>query len=196
MDEIRKNQIIHLELKDKTKLEGIVFDYVHDRISVLVAFDSLNEAKKLKELDFLLATVHTHVGQKQMFCHVISELNKTNCIVIENNDSLPVEQKRQFARVISNMVFRAKKQQTGEFIECHCIDLSGASVAFSCIDETFAVGDIIDIVLPLKEFEKEIKCAATIIKLNKLGYVAKFNDLSMHDENKIVKYVFKLIAKK
>ena len=86
MDEIRKNQIIHLELKDKTKLEGIVFDYVHDRISILIAFDSLEQAKKVRELDILLANVQTHVGLKRMFCHVISELGNDNCIVIENND--------------------------------------------------------------------------------------------------------------
>ncbi|MBQ7287190.1 MAG: PilZ domain-containing protein [Candidatus Gastranaerophilales bacterium] len=196
MDEIRKNQIIHLELKDKTKLEGIVFDYVHDRISILIAFDSLEQAKKVRELDILLANVQTHVGLKRMFCHVISELGKDNCIVIENNDSIPIEQKRQFARVVSNMTFKVKKETAHDFVNCFCVDLSGASIAFSCPDETFNIGDIINIILPSTEFEKEIRCKANIIKINKNAFVAKFVDMSPHDENKVVKYVFKLIAKK
>ena len=196
MDEIRKNQIVHLEFNDKTKLEGIVFDYVHDRISILIAFDSLEQAKKVKELDYLMASVYTHVGMKRMFCHVISELGTNNCIIIENNDTIPVEQKRKFARVISNMVFKVKKEQESAYCNCHCADLSGASIAFSCLDETFNVGDIIDIILPDVEFGKEIKLKANIFKINNQNYVAKFNEINQHDENKIVKYVFKLIAKK
>ena len=41
MDELRKNHIVRIELKDETKIDGIVFDYGRDRVKVLIGFESL-----------------------------------------------------------------------------------------------------------------------------------------------------------
>ena len=46
------------------------------------------------------------------------------------------------------------------------------------------------------DFGKEIVCNAKIIKSHENQYVAKYENLNVHDEDKIVKYVFKLITKK
>ena len=58
------------------------------------------------------------------------------------------------------------------------------------------LGENVTISLPEDEFEKQIITNAKIIKVYDNYYVAKFEDLNSHDEDKIVKYVFRLIAKK
>ena len=115
MDEIRKNHIVQIFTKDNTKLEGIVFDYTHDRVSILIAHESLFMARKISELDELVLVVNTHLGIKKMNSHVIGELNFNNCIVVENNEAIPVEQKREFVRVSSNAVFKIKKEALNYF---------------------------------------------------------------------------------
>ena len=52
------------------------------------------------------------------------------------------------------------------------------------------------VILTKYDFEKDIKCNAKIIKTHENYYVAKYVNLNPHDEDKIVKYVFKMIAKK
>jgi hypothetical protein len=54
----------------------------------------------------------------------------------------------------------------------------------------------VNVILPEEEFEKEIVANAQIIKIYDNCYVAKFLNLNSYDEDKIMKYVFKLIAKK
>ena len=195
MDEIRKNHIVQILTSDNTKLEGIVFDYDHDRVSVLIAYESLFLARKINELDELTVTVSTHLGFKKMKSHVIDELNANNCIVIENNETIPVEQKREFVRVLSNIVFKMKKND-GNYFDCYCINISAGGVAFCINNSNIAVYDEVDILFPQEEFEKEISVRARIIKAYDNYYVAQYLNLKPFDEDKIVKYVFKLIAKK
>lgn len=195
MKEIRKNHIVQIQTADNTKLEGIVFDYENDRIAVLIAYESLYLAQKLNELDELLVSVNTHLGVKKMKSHVIDKLNSSNCIVIENNETMPVEQKREFVRVLSNVVFKIVKSDF-QTVECYCINISAGGIAFCVNNVSFKIGEKVRVILPESEFEKEIVIDSVIIKVYDNYYVAKFNNLKMYDEDKIVKYVFKLIAKK
>jgi len=194
MNEIRKNHIVQIELKNKTVLDGIVFDFTHDRILILISFDSLLEARNIKELDELLINVNTHLGIKKMKCHVIGCLNKDNCIIVENNDAIPVVQKREHVRVLSDLEFLVQKND--EFYKCFCINISAGGVAFWCNDVDFKVNDKVNIVFSADDFEKEIKLHAEILKINDTSIVAKYLNLNPYDEDRIVKYVFKMITKK
>lgn len=195
MDEIRKNHIVQIELKNQTKIDGIVFDYGRDRVKILVAFESLQEAKTLKELDEMLVRVNTHLGVKQMFSHVIDCIDKSNCITIENSPTLHVVQKREFVRVLSNFAFRVICENKTN-IECYCINISGGGIAFGVHNSHFGIGEIIEMHLPSHIFDREIICRGEIIKVRENSYVAKFINLKPYDEDKIVKHVFKLIAEK
>lgn len=194
MNEIRKNHIVKIETSDKTTLDGIVFDYDYDRILILISFDSLLDAKKIKELDELIILAYTHLGVKKMKCAVISELNKNNCIVVENNEAFPVEQKREHVRVLSNIEFIIKKDD--DAIDCFCINISAGGVAFWCQDNKLNLDDEVDIIFAKEDFNRQIQCRAKIIKMNDTSIVAKYIDLKPFDDDAIVKYVFGLITKK
>lgn len=195
MEEIRKNQIAQLKTKSGEQLEGIVFAYSKDRVSILISYESLADARKIKELDELFVKINTHLGVKKMFSHVIDPLNRNNCILIENNAALPVEQKREFVRVLSNHIFEIKKQNN-LVAQCYCVNISAGGVAFSTNDTSFAIGEIVDITYSENDFERQIKCSGEIIKKYDDYYVAKHLDLKPFDEDKIVKYVFRLITEK
>ena len=60
MNEIRRNHIVQIETNNGLKLDGIVFDYTHDRVLILISYDSLTEAKNLNELDELLYQAYVH----------------------------------------------------------------------------------------------------------------------------------------
>lgn len=195
MEEIRKNQTVQLELRNGDKIEGIVFNYSKDRADILISFDSLDLAKKLKELDVVLAIVKTHIGTKKMFSHVINELNENNYITIENSDVLPSIQRREFVRVLSNLVFQIINEQD-KIINCSALNISGGGIAFCAPDNNFKIDEKVEIILPEGEFENELKCCAKIIKIYHNSYVAKFENLTPAIEGKIIKYVFKLVAKK
>ncbi|MBQ8636065.1 PilZ domain-containing protein [bacterium] len=194
MDEIRKNHIVQMELKNGTCLDGIVFDYTFDRVLVLIAYDSLQKAKELKELDELLVNVSTHLGLKRMKSHVIGCLNKNNCIIIENTETLAVVQKRQHVRVLSNIEFSIVRN--GAFLQCFCVNISAGGIAFWCNDMNFEIGQKISINFPEDVFGKAFSCTAEIIKISVSSVVAKYHNLLPYDEDRIVKYVFKMIAKK
>lgn len=194
MNEIRKNHIVKIETKDKVVIDGIVFDYDYDRVLILISFDSLLDAKKLKELDELTISVYTHLGVKKMKSSLITELNKNNCIIVENNESIPVEQKREHVRVLSNIEFLIKKND--DIIKCHCINISAGGIAFWCNDYEFNLDENVQIIFMPEDFGREIKCAAKILKINETSIVAKYIDLKPFDEDAIVKHVFGLIIKK
>lgn len=195
MDEIRKNHIVQLISEDNTVIEGIVFDYDNDRVSVLVAYDSLLLAGNIKELDLLRVKVNTHLGIKEMNCHVIAKLNANNCIVVENNETIPVEQKREFVRVLSNIAFKILKDDN-KIIECYCINISAGGIAFCVNNEVFKINELVNVILPKEEFDTEITACGKIIKNYDNCFVAQFINLSSYNEDKIMKHVFKLIAKK
>lgn len=195
MIEIRKNQILNLETKEGIKSEGIVFDYDKDRVSVLISFDSIENAKKYKELDILLVNVKTHVGVKMMFSHVIDELSMDNRLVIENSDCIQTLQRREYVRVTSNLCFKILKKDEKEF-ECFCLNISGGGIAFVCHETAFKIGEKVEMFFPKEEFDKEIICKGVIIKTKKDSYVAKYENLTPAMQEKIIKHVFKLVTKK
>lgn len=194
MNEMRKNHIVKIELSDNRTIDGIVFDYSKDRFSVLVAFDSLDLAKELSELDELKVVIYTHLGIRKIKSHVIEPLKKDNCIILENNDSVPTVQRRQNVRVVSNFAFDIKKEE--KEYKCFCINVSAGGIAFYCNEVDFELNQKVKIKFSEKEFEKNIQTYATIIKVSDSSYVAKYINLNKYDEDKIVKYVFKVIAKK
>lgn len=192
MDELRKNHIVQITTKEGGKIDGIVFDYSIDRVLVLINPESVSLAKNIKELDELSVCVNTHLGIKKMQSAVISELN-SNCITIENSPSIPVVQKREFVRVLSSVGFKIITDINT--YSAVCINISAGGVAFYCNEYNFNIGENVKIILPQTEFEKEIEINATIIKSSNLSQVAKFENLNSFDEDKIVKYVFKMITK-
>ena len=194
MEEIRKNHILQITTKNNICVEGIVFDYSKDRIKVLLSYDSLVKAKNLKELDRIFVKANTHLGIKNMKSHIISELNSENCIVIENGATIPVEQKREHVRVLSNLVFKLSKNN--ELFTCYCINISAGGIAFVCSETSFKLDDEVVLIFDEKYFGKTFNASGKIIKVNDDYCVAKFYNLKMYDEDRIVKYVFKLIAKK
>lgn len=194
MNEMRKNHIVKIELSDNRAIDGIVFDYSKDRFSVLVAFDSLDLARELSELDELKVLIYTHLGIRRIKSHVIETLRKDNCIVLENNESIPTIQRRQNVRVVSNFAFDIEKEE--QEYKCFCINVSAGGIAFYCNEADFELNQKVKIKFSEKEFEKNIQTYATIIKVSDSSYVAKYVSLNKYDEDKIVKYVFKVIAKK
>lgn len=193
MDEIRRNHIIRIRLKNGEFVEGEVLDYSPDRVKVLVFPYSIENALSLKELDEFDVFVHTHLGIKEMPSCLISELDSINCIIIENNQSKQIEQKRAFVRVLSDLKFKIIKNDD-EF-SCVCVNISAGGVAFITNKNAFNVGDMVKIHYPSEYFEKDINLNAVILKENSNWYVAKYVAPNPRDEDRIVKYVFKTIVK-
>ncbi len=194
MDELRKNHILQIRSKNTQTINAIVIDYTKDRILALVCEESIDEAKKINELDNLLIKAHTHCGIKNMKSAVISELDNNNCIVIENNPIIPFEQKRKFVRVLSSVNFTVEKN--GVDYSCNCVNISAGGIAFYSKEGVFEVDDKVVVKLSRNDFLKDIVVSSQIIKVNQFDTVAKYLDLDKNSEDKIVKYVFDLIAKK
>lgn len=195
MEEIRKNHLLQLKSKGKMTIDGVVMDYTSDRIMVLISQESLFEAKMVKELQEFTVVANTHLGVKKMISHVIKPIDKNNIIVIENNPAFPVVQKREFVRVISDILFQITTFE-GKIITAYCNNISAGGIAFNCIDEEFNIGDKVKIKFFEKDFDKDIECMAQIIKSHYGIYIAKYINLNMTDEGKIVKFVFNTITKK
>ena len=194
MDELRKNHILHIELKDGSRIEGKVIDYQKDRVMVLIDDNSVENAKKLQELDDTKVTVQTHFGIKRMFSSVISPLNHKNCIIIENNPSQAVNQKRQYVRVVDDFKFNV--ELNNEFYPSKCANISAGGIAFTSIVNHFEIGTIVKVIFPVNVFSKLITCEAEIIKSRDDFFIAQFKNLNVYDENKIVKRIFELLARK
>ncbi len=193
MKEIRKNNKLIISLKDKTLVHGVVYDYSDDRLLVLIDKNDIEKAKKLQELDEIALRVETHLGNKLMISTVISELNKYNCIIIENNPEIIVAQKRQAVRVSVHFPFFVNK--AGKLLECHTTNISAGGLAFTS-KHTFEQDENINIEFPAHIFDKKICTTARILKVAPDFYAVKFLDLTQNDEDKIVKYIFKMMVKK
>ena len=194
MDELAKNHILQIKLNDGSIIEGIVSDFEKDRVFVLVDESHLKTASKIQELDELFITAHTHYGIKKMKSHVISTLNSKNILLIENNPTIPVIQKREFVRVSTKFNFGV--EYFNRIYKCLCVNISAGGIAFKSPDYGFFEDDKINIILPNDEFGSIIKCTAKVIKTRGNYFVAKFENLNSYDENKIVKRVFELLSKK
>ena len=192
MDELRKKHIVQIIFKDKS-INGFVVDYTADRVMVLVAKEFLTVASEIKELDEVEVLVYTHLGLKKMKSSVISEINNDNCIVIENTPSYPVEQKREFARVLSTIKFNVIKKDN--VFNCNCVNISAGGVAFFCDEANFKIGETIKIKFFERDFGRDIICTADIVKSNGNNFAAKYQNLSGYDEDRIVKHVFNLMVK-
>lgn len=193
MDEIRRNHIVRIKLQGGEIIEGEVLDYSSDRVKVLVFPYSTETALKLKELDEFDVFVHTHMGIKEMHSCLINELDSINCLVIENQPSKPVIQKRAFVRVLSDIKFKIIKNN--DEISCVCVNISAGGIAFISNKDAFKTGDSVQICFSKEQFEKDMLIKAIILKENLNWYVAKYEDINPRDEDRIVKYVFKTIVK-
>lgn len=192
MYELRKNHIIQISLSENKAISGVVEDYASDRAMVSIAPNSIEYAKNLKELDELTVFVYTFMGVKKMISNVISELDKNNCIVIENAPAVPVVQKRKFVRVLSSIKFDILKENM--IINCICANISAGGIAFFPSEDSINVGEFLKFRFFARDFGKEIICKAEIIKKDGNMAVGKFFDLNKYDEDRIVKHVFNLIA--
>ncbi len=193
MDELRKKHTVQI-FYNNVLIKGIVVDFSDDRVLIKIDDDFLSVAKEIKELDEVEVDVDTHMGVKKMKSSVISELNSKNCIVIENNPSYSVVQKRESVRVSCSINFLIIKDE--KMIIAKCDNISAGGLAFKINEGQFKIGDIINIKFFEKDFGKNITCQASIVKIEDDIYAAKFLNLNMYDENKIVKRIFELIASK
>ena len=155
MDELKKNNIVEIELSDGSIITGVVLDLSYDRVSVLVNDDSATAAAKLSELESIKVLAKTSFGLKTMRSHVISSIDGRNCIIIENNPSANTLQRREHVRVTDDFIFAIKYQ--GNTYKPKCINVSGGGIAFEYDKDTFQLGQKVDLIfennhLILKEF--------------------------------------------
>lgn len=194
MDELKKNNILHIVLENGSKIEGIVEDYQKDRVMVLIGDKYLEQAKTIKELDDLKVTAKTQFGLKKMISGVIYTLDKTNHIVIENAPSVPVTQKRADVRAVDDFEFQITADD--KQYSAICLNISAGGIAFSVKDAEFEKDKKIDIIFAQEIFSKEIKCSAKIIKKNDGYFSAIYTKINEHDKNKIVKRIYRLLSAK
>ena len=191
MDELRKKHRIQFTFNGVI-INGFVVDYTTDRVMVSIFENSIPTAKLIKELDELEIDVYTHYGIKKMVSSVISELNSSGCIVIENSPAFSVNQKRQFARVTCSFKFKIIKNS--KTIDCECTNISAGGIAFKSFDQNFSIGDEVKFCFFECDFGRDIICFAEIVKKDDDIYAAQFKKLSLYDEDRIVKYIFKLMV--
>ena len=122
MDELRKDDKIKFELRNKTTIEGVVADYCEDRVLVKIDKKFINYAQEIDELTDIWATVNTRFGVKRMMSCVISSLNKKNVMIVENAPTVYIEQKREYVR--ANVVFEfliqdKEKKEPDLFLRCN-----------------------------------------------------------------------------
>lgn len=194
MDELKKNNILHIVLKDGSKIKGIVEDYQKDRVMVLVDDTSIETAKKINELDDLEITAETQFGLKMMISSVIYSLNDSNCIIIENTPSLQVVQKRAHVRAVDDFEFQI--EYNDKSFNAKCLNISASGIAFKADNAGFELNQKINLIFEEEIFSKKITCQAEIIKKNDDNYSAVYTDINEHDQNKIVKRIYKLLSKK
>ena len=194
MDELKKNNTLHIVLKNGSKITGTVEDYQKDRVMVHIAENCIDIAKSLNELDELKVTAMTSFGVKMMTSSVISTLNSSCCIVIENNPSVPVEQKRGHVRAVDDFKFQIKNNDN--IYIGQCLNISASGLAFKTQGIEFEVGEIVDLVFPKEVYLKAIECSIEILRKNNDHYTSRFNKINEHDADKIVKRIFKLLSRK
>lgn len=194
MDEIGKNDILELELEDGSLVFGYVYEYSKDRVSVKVDPDSLEIAKKIKEMDKLFVMARTRYGIKNMISHVIYELSNVNRMVIENASTVTVEQKRENVRAVDSFKFKVYLNNIEYIVEC--LDISAGGIAFSFDGDIFRRGQILKVVFDEDLFSKKISCDAEVIKAHNGFCAVKFLNLNIYDESKITKKVFKILSGK
>lgn len=194
MDEVRKNNPVKIKFGENQVIEGMVIDYLSDRIMVTVKHDSIQTAKLLKELDSVNVTIFTPLGIKTMDSHVISGLNYNDCIVVENVPTAEIAQRREFVRIAYDFEFTILTSEMKN-VKCKCINLSAGGIAFRA-DRELQKDEEVTIFFPSNLFEKSITCKAKIISANASGrYTAKYTAINQHDEDKIVKFVFKVMTR-
>jgi len=202
MEEIERNNNIRIEYKTKGGnylIEGTILDFSNDRILVNPKTDSIVAAKILKELDDIEVSIFTSYGIKYMKSSVMSALDDIkNCLIIEKTPIIKTEQRREYVRITKsfefNLFFQNKK------IKCYCVNISAGGIAFNILDNTlsndiFVTGDSVILNFPQDLFEKNIVIDASIIKTQNNKLVAKYKNLNSKDEDKIVKYIFKVMTR-
>lgn len=193
MEEIRLKQCVAILTPLKKEILGVISDFSYDRVLIKIENNYLETASKLAELDEVIVVVLTHLGRRTMKTIVISPLNSKNQILLENRPSDKVEQKRAYVRVKTDIPFIIEFNQ--KYFKCKMEDMSCVAIAFYS-DQEFKKDDVIKISFSKEFFEKDIKCMAKIYKFYNNIYVAKFCDLNIYDEDRLVKYIFRKMTKK
>ena len=193
MDELRIKHKVKIQLRNGIILQGKVFDYTPDRVMISIEQSDTQKALELLELEEMLVSVETHLGIKKMLSHVIDPMNASNLLVIENNPAIAVSQKREFVRVVANFIFKIVKKDESIAL-CSCKNISAGGVAFTSATQ-FEADEEVLIKYANDEFGKDLLIKAKIIKANGGSYTAQYIGLKPMDEDKIVKYVFTMIAK-
>lgn len=193
MEEIRKNNIVELHFAQDKVINATVADYSNNRINLRVNEDFLAAAKEVKPLDNLMIIAYTDFGIKKTFSSVIEKSEDSTFITVENNQSVPVIQKRDFVRISSDISFVIKKD--GKFYNCSCINISGGGIAFKADGLLLKPDETVKMIFHSKDFERDIYADAIILNVNTKKTTAKFTTLNKYDEAKIVKYIFRKSAK-
>lgn len=191
MNEIRVAQKLQIKLNGNQIINGSVSDYTFDRVMIKIDDIDAIKASVLRELDEVDIFISTHLGVKHMRSCVISELNKKNCIIVENNEASAVEQKREYVRVVSNLCFVV--EFNSKLINCTAINISAGGIAFNAENFKFNIDDKIKIKFSENDLGKNICCDAIIVKVKQDMFAARYININPHDEDKIMKYVFKLM---
>jgi len=196
MKELQKNNLIEILVPGKASVGGYVVDFLDDRVLVEVDKSGLEIAKQFKELEEYRVAVQTVLGRKHMDSCIISTLNTSNRLILENADTIAVECQRSHVRVDCNFDFVIKINAS--IITANAINISGGGVAFYIDKPRFENGDIINIVLPASSFGKVLECKLKILKMeqkdSRYFCAGQFSELSVYNEDAIVKYSFKLMS--
>ena len=192
MDELRKNQTATIETQDKTRIEASILDFTFDRVLIEIKEEFIPLAKNIKDLEELTITVDTHLGIKKMNSSVISSLDSSNRLLVENNPVYIVITKREFSRVKTKLDFTIIKNK--KEYNATAIDISGNGIGFSSKEIDFKVDEMIEINLSLND--TKITTKAKIVKTNEYITAATYQDIDSKMQDKIVKYVFQPSTKK
>ncbi len=192
MDELRKNQNALIEMQDKTQIEASILDFTFDRVLIEIKEEFVPLAKNIKELEELTITIDTHLGSKKMNSSVISTLDSSNRLLVENNPAYIVITKREFSRVKTKLDFVIVKNK--KEYNATAIDISGNGIGFSCNEIDFKIDEIIEIKLTLND--NQITTKAKIVKTNNDVTAATYQNIDSKMQDKIVKYVFEQSTKK
>ncbi len=198
MDELRVNNKVKMKSRDGIILNGVVQNYIDDRVLIKIFQSDSENLKKINALDDFFVVVETDFGIKKMISSTIGANYLKNEITIENNKAMYVEQKREFVRISADFDLEIQDKNKNPY-DCKCVNISAGGISFIIKDQgqepLFNVADDILIKFKKEIFTKNFDCHAQIFKIKNNRYVALYNKINKHNQSLITKYVFKLTSK-
>lgn len=194
MDDIRKNDIIEVEVSSDNVIVGVIDSFNNDKIKILVEDDCSNSAKNVDITQDFLVKAYTCTGIKSMSSYALDRADDLGFLEIKNSPTLEVNKKRDYKRVVVDFEFEAQKLFSK--CKCKCVNISASGIAFRSLGKQFKKNDIIKILLPKDIFSREISCHAQILSVNNSLNIARFNYLKASDELLIASTVIDILNKK